>query len=285
MDDFSLSATCSIPSMPLHPVNEVGLIAYTTCMAAISVVLLIWWAVSVERHNYGFLLPLVMLGGLLAALQEPILDILVLVWYPVTDYLVAFKAFGRHVPWLVPIGYVWFVGGLPYLVYRLLCVGIYGRRLWWVFACIMVIDCIAITAAFVLAGVGGFYGKQPFNLWGYPFWWAGLDGAQPIVGGVGLYWLVPRLNKGWQKALAAVLMPTMSLGATSGAVVSPIALALNTDQPRHIMHLAGAATFALGCMLVWVCVFLSEAERNSCSPVAEFSIGSVPMRVGMGPIG
>jgi len=263
MDGVPLSAEYSIPQMPLHPVNEVGLTVYTVSMIVLSIALFIWWGVSGERREHGFLLPLAMLGGGLAALQEPILDILVLVYYPVTDYLVAFQAFGRNVPWMAPIGYMWYVGGLPYLVYRLMGKGFVGKQLWWVFVGVIVIDCVAITAAFVWTGVGGFYGNQPFDIWGYPFWWAGIDGAQPLMGGLVLYWLVPRLKRGWHKALAAVVMPPLTLGATSGAVVWPVALVLNTDQPPLMMHVGGAATFALGCILVWVCVFLSEIESNS----------------------
>lgn len=212
-------------------------------------------------------MPFAILGGSFAALQEPILDVLVLFWYPMSDYLVAFNAFGRDVPWFVVVGYGWYVGGLPYLVYRMIGNGIQPNALWKLFGIIMLIDLVGISVP-VLMGVCGFYGNQPYDIWGYPLWWAGLDGAHPMLGGLVLYWLVPKLPKMWQP-LAIFMTPAILLGAVSGAAVWPIALALNTDLPTPIMYLAGAATFALGSTLVAVSVYLLGLLRKSEHAVAQ----------------
>ena len=264
MSDFPADIRHVVPAMPIHPQDESMMLGATVIMTAVTVGLLIYWVLGKERREHGFILPLAIAGGLLSALQEPILDVLVLFWYPTSDSLVAFSAFGRDVPWFVVIGYGWYVGGLPYLVYRMIDNGIQPRSFWKLFVAIMAIDMVGISVP-VLMGVCGFYGNQPYDIWGYPFWWAGLDGAHPMLGGLVLYWLVPKLPKPFQP-LAVFLTPAILLGAVSGATVWPIALALNTGLSTAMVQLAGAATFVLGTMLVAASVLrLSGVRRNQLS--------------------
>jgi hypothetical protein len=190
---------------------------------------------------------LLLVGGALSAGLEPFLDNVVLFWYPPHQHLVAFHAFGRTVPLFVPIGYAWFCGALLYAVARRFEHGVRPRDVWLMLLGIVVIDYIAIGLTSWLH-IAGFYGHPPYNLGGYPLWWAAFDGTSVILGGALVYYLLPRL-RGLERAWL-VLIPTLMVGGTAGAVGGPITIALNSQWSSGAKWVAGALTMVLGCAIV-----------------------------------
>lgn len=238
------------PTMPIHHEPATAYAVYTVLMTAITVGLLVYYATSKSERKLGPLLPLLLAGGAISALYEPVFDNLILYWYPPHNSFQAFAMWGRSIPWFVPIGYAWFCGALPYLAYRIYRRGVTARQVWQLLAVVMVIDAVAISTAGWLH-TSGFFGSQPFNLWGeYPLWWAGIDGPHVIVGGAILYLLIPRLQG---RSLAVLLLvPTFTLGLIAGVCAWPVALALHSGWSDVPTHIAGALTFAFGMALVWV---------------------------------
>jgi hypothetical protein len=240
----------NVPTMPIHHEPKTAYAVYTVLMTVITVGLLVYYATSKSERKHGPLLPLLLAGGAISALYEPVFDNLILYWYPPHNSFQAFAMWDRSIPWFVPIGYAWFCGALPYLAYRVYRRGVTARQVWLLLAAVMVIDAAAISTAGWL-GTSGFFGNQPFNLWGkYPLWWAGIDGPHVIVGGAILYLLIPRLQG---RSLAVLLLvPTVTLGLIAGVCAWPVALALHSGWSDVPTHIAGAATFALGMGLVWL---------------------------------
>lgn len=237
-----------IPQPPVHEASMGAEFAYTMVMVLVTGGMFAWWLLTGERSRNGVVLPLVLVGGAISALVEPILDNVVLFWYPPRVETEAFYAFGRSVPWYVVIGYAWYCGGLLYFVYRHFQGGVSSRRIWVIFGAIMLVDSLAISLI-VQLGQAGFYGEQPFNVGGYPLWWAGIDGSLPVVGAALLFHLVPRLH-GWRRVFLLVV-PAVNVGLVAGATDWPVSLALNSAWPAVATWLAGASTFALCCGLVW----------------------------------
>jgi hypothetical protein len=232
--------------MPVHRAPETAFVVYTVLMCATTVALLLWWLLSRERSR-GWALPLLLAGGALSSLLEPFLDNVVLVWYPVHQNLGAYHAFGRTIPIFVPIGYAWFCGGLLYLTARIYERGVSARAVWAVLGAVVAIDFVAIGLT-TWIGVMGFYGQPPLKIAGYPLWWAAFDGSDVILGGAVVFLLLPHL-KG-RGLLWLLVIPSLVLGAVSGAVGWPITTALNSQWSTSAKILAAAMTIALGCSIV-----------------------------------
>lgn len=232
--------------MPIHNGSTLAFVLYTVAMLAITLGIFAWWALSRERQR-GPALPLLLIGGALSGLVEPFLDNVVLVWWPPEQPLAAFEAFGRTVPWFVPIGYAWFCGGLLYFAARIYAAGVRPAQVWATLAVVAVVDYVAIAAT-TWIGIMGFYGDPPMNVGGYPLWWAAIDGVHVIFGGAVVLLLAPRL-KGFGQ-LWLLLVPTVVIAAAGGAVGWPISTALNSDWSAAGKWVAAAVTMGIGCAIV-----------------------------------
>ncbi|MHB8694356.1 MAG: hypothetical protein ACYDHH_24215 [Solirubrobacteraceae bacterium] len=234
-------------AMPIHQAPETAFVVYTVLMSATTVGFGLWWLLSSKRSR-GPALPLLLAGGALSSLLEPFLDNVVLVWYPPHQNLGAYHAFGRTVPIFVPIGYAWFCGGLLYLAARFLARGVSAKQVWGLLGAVAVIDFVAIGLT-TWIGVMGFYGKPPLDVAGYPLWWAAFDGSDVILGGAIVLWLLPRLHGRARLWLLAI--PSLVLGAVSGAVGWPITTALHSHWSAAAKLVAAAITIGLGCAIVY----------------------------------
>lgn len=245
-------------------------VAFTTASAVMVLTLLVWWWVSGERRR-GPVLPLFFLGIALSAIVvEPIFDNTLLYWYPPDNPLGVYAAYGRTVPWFVPIGYAWFFGGSSYILWRQFVRGVNRRKIWGWFGLLVVVDALATATAGWL-GISGFYGDQPFMAGGINIWFAFADATAGLVGAVILYLLVPRLA-GW-KWLWLVMIPTASYGAVLGSVTSPVVLGLHSDWTTLGRWLGGAGTIALCCVVAHACA--SIGARDSSFRV--LTTGGVPV--------
>jgi hypothetical protein len=252
-----MSATIA---MPIHNAVESGFTVYTVLMAVLTGGLLAGWGLSGRRREH-WAFPLVLAGGAVAAMCEPVFDNLVLFWYPPHQQLSAFHAFGRTVPICVVIGYAWFCGGLPYLAYTMIKRRVTARRLWSLAAAVFVIDFIAIGLTSWLK-IAGFYGGQPFNVAGYPLWWGAVDTSNVLLGGALLYYLIPRLT-GIRRAYL-LLVPVWITGATAVAVAGPVAIALNSRWSMAGKYAAALITLGLGFGIVDVVA--SRLSRRESEP-------------------
>jgi hypothetical protein len=243
---YGAIVTSAFVQMPIHPASNSGLTVYTVLMAIVTVGMLCWWALSDERRR-GPALPLLLAGGALSVICEPVYDNLVLFWYPPHQQLSAFHVFGRTVPICVVIGYAWFCGGLPYLAARLFGRGISARGLWMLAGAVLILDFVAIGLTSWI-DIAGFYGGQPFDVAGYPLWWGAVDIFNVIVAGAVVQYLLPRLTGA--RRLYLVLVPTLVVGAAMGAVAGPVAIALNSNWSGLGKALGALATVGLGAAAV-----------------------------------
>ncbi len=249
-----------VPAMPVMPAPPVSGIIFLVGNILIVVALLLWWALSAERKR-GPVMPLVFLGAAFSAIViEPVFDNTLLYWYPVENPLSVISAYGRTIPWFVPIGYAWFFGGAAYLLMRRFERGVNTAQAMTYFFVLVIIDWFAVSVCEWL-NLSAFYGNQPFHFFGSPLWFSFADAAGGFVLGTALYGLLPHLS-GTRKLLL-FFMPTFIYGGVLGSTTAPVALALNSGWSKAFTWLCGAATIGLCCMLVFVISnILAEVSGN-----------------------
>lgn len=228
---------------------------YTIFLAALFVAVA-GWLIYEAVHRKTALPVLLLVGGAVTSLQEPMLDVLGLVWWPENLPGPAFTIFDREMPYLVPIGYTFYVAAGAYAVYRLIRAGMSARKLFQVALALEAAD-VFFEMPWLNLDVYAYYGEQPFEVFNFPLWWAPVNGTAPFLAGFVLYLLVPRL-KGWRLALAA-LVPPLSWAAVYGASAWPIFAALNADVPAAVPWLAATLTVAIATAITWLVAQASAA--------------------------
>jgi hypothetical protein len=236
--------------VPVHPAPEPAGLYFLVGTTLIIIGLLIWWLKSGEYRARGWNMPLVFLGtGLSAVLIEPIFDNTLLYWYPAVNDLAFFTAYERTLPWYVPLGYAWFFGGTAYLLQRQFELGVSVKKVWQLFAAVVVIDWLAVSICEWLS-LSAFYGNQPFHVVGSPVWFSFTDATGAFVLAAALHLFLPHLS-GTRK-LWLLVLPTFTYGGTLGSVTAPVSLALNSAWSAPVTWLAGAATMALCAIAIHV---------------------------------
>ncbi|MBU1052741.1 MAG: hypothetical protein KKC46_02795 [Proteobacteria bacterium] len=239
----------SVPAMPVMPAPPLSGIIFLVGTIFIVVVLLLWWALSAERKR-GPVMPLVFLGAAFSAiLIEPVFDNTLLYWYPVENPLSVFSAYGRTIPWFVPIGYAWFFGGAAYLLMRRFERGINVVQAMKYFFALVLIDWLAVSIC-EWFDLSAFYGNQPFHFFGAPIWFSFADATGGFVLGAALYCLLPHLSGA--RKLLLLFVPTFIYGGVLGSTTAPVALALNSGWSEVVVWLCGTGTIGLCCLLVFV---------------------------------
>jgi hypothetical protein len=192
-----------------------------------------------------------LIGGAIAVIWEPIVDVLGQCWLPARgQHWEAFTLLGRHVPLMMPFVYAWFVGGQGYLFYRIFQHGIDRRQVFQLWGAVFVVN-ILLESPGVIAGVYTYYGKQPFDIWGFPLWWGFINPLMPMIAGALIYKLRPHLS-GAGEALAIVAIIPMADGVANAAAGWPVIAALNTDVGYVGTWIASLITLGLAAFIVWI---------------------------------
>ena len=217
----------------------------------------------------GPLLLLCLLGGAVAAVFEPIVDVLGLVFFPRQGSWIAFETLGRPMPFLIAFVYPWYVGGQGYLAYRLFQRGIDPRgvlRLWAIFFAVNIV----LETPGLWFGVYTYYGRQPFDFWGFPLWWGFVNPVMPLIAGALILRVRPHLA-GWSLLGIIPLIPIAD-GLANGGVAWPMWATLNTDLPSVATYAAAIVTLGLALYAVWI-ISLVVAR-----PAEQVEQASIPLR-------
>ena len=246
-----------LPVPPPLPTNTMLNAVFTVVLiVAVAAILLYTLRLRVtERSWMPFLL---VVGGGIAAVAEPIAAVNGLVRYPDRDQQwISVEAYGHPVPWLVPLSYVLEVGVGALLVYRALCAGHGGPALLRVWVRIAVFDMVTETPSIWL-NVYRYYGHQPFDFWGFPLWWAPLDASICLLPALAGYFMLGRPRRWWHAPGLLVLFPSSQAVVYVGTGW-PTLLLLNTAQPAGYVWLAGCLTCALVGGYVVIAVRIADA--------------------------
>lgn len=177
--------------------------AFFFIAGAAVVILALPWAIRAAKNRNPYPL-IVMFSGLLCSLEEPMLDILGhLHW--ANDLTTAFTNFAVPVPLLIPLCYVAFLGLMSYFCYFVIRNGAKVQHFMMLLAMGLILDAVMETIGINL-NVYEYYGVQPFELFGFPYWWGFINGASFVAVGTILAYAIPRV-KGPQKALLVFAAP------------------------------------------------------------------------------
>jgi hypothetical protein len=202
-----------------------------------------------------------MIGGAVASLIEPMTGANAFVYYPRQEQWTLFTAYDVRIPAFLTLAYAAEIGLGALATWRLLRAGAGPTGVLRVWAVVALGDLLLETPALWLH-VFYYYGPQPWSLWGFPLYWAPLDGALGILPAVALHLLH---RPGWRPRHYLV---TITLFPTSVALFYfgagwPLWTLMHTDLPEPWMWLGGAITVALACLFVRALAALSTLPPSA----------------------
>lgn len=241
----------AIPQPPVHQVMPKGAETFFNVFIFIPLGVALALALRHLVRGRGPVLLYCLVGGLLAATFEPLVDVLGLVYLREQGALGTFTVLDRTMPLYIVFVYPWFVGGLGYLAYKLFARGVTMRDLFALWALDFGIN-MALETPGILAHTYGYYGHQPFNFWGFPLWWGFVNPVMPMLAGALIYRLRPYLDNAW-KLLAVIPLIPMADGIANAAAAWPMWAVLNQDDVSYVWtYLASLVTLGLAAMCVWM---------------------------------
>lgn len=205
----------------------------------IGVVALVAFAVRQWRRT-GSPLGLVLLaGGGIALFNEPLDDILGLVYHPRPGQDVVFETMGPIPHWGLPT-YIIFFGGIAYvLLLELRRLTFTPRAFWTGIAITFVADLLIELPLlhFRLYTYFG-YGQVPMSIGGFPLYWLFINTTGPILCAAILF-AVPGYFTGWRAPLV-LFLPLVTDAGCSAAVGLPVYNALHVPGASAWVTWAGA---------------------------------------------
>jgi hypothetical protein len=247
--------------LPTPPVDMV-MPAANTAIAIICYVLLACfacWAAYEGRRTRSAIPLLVLVGGALTALNEPLLDHVGAIWYPQFGPAPVFRAFNVSLPVWAVAAYGLYVGGLSNIVYKWMSKGMSRTQLWSAYFSIWVFN-LGLELPGLNLGIYRYYGDPALNFFGFPLCWAMTNVTIPI--------LVSSVLIGYRGlfvgARALLLLPLVPMigAAAESAAGWPSWLSLNAGVGPTTKLLAAFAT--LGCsMLITYLVGIKVCAKAS----------------------
>ncbi|BBX03926.1 hypothetical protein BST36_02320 [Mycolicibacterium moriokaense] len=230
---------------PLLALAAFGVVVAASAMYAVYL--------SVRRRD---VVPIVVcVGALICAFNEPIYDILGKIVYA-DNHPMAYTYFGREIPWFLVIGYLPWVGLLPYLVAQAMRNGVPRSKLHWLafgsFVSVVVVETLGTSFE-----AWGYYGDPPLKFLVV----APQMAPVPIVGGFLLFAVADRLS-GWKRAVAAFAISTVALPMVFASASWPLYVGLNADLPVVVNWFLAIAMLALAAATVAAATQLGENHRK-----------------------
>jgi hypothetical protein len=237
-----------LPQPPIDAIFNLSIANTFTSIYAVGValfvVLMIW-----RSRNASMVLAMI-LGGALTTLNEPVFDILTVVWHPIVNQNVAFTWLGRDIPVWAILGYTAYYGCMGYLTTQALIKGVTMHSIWaW---CLVPIGFdFLIEETMLHWDLYYYFANQPLVLIKFPLYQPACNTVGVFFAATLLFLLNPYLKQGWKWFPAAmVILPFGGAMGFIGAAL-PCVYAANTPSlPNWITQLCGVATYAL--MFAWV---------------------------------
>jgi hypothetical protein len=235
-----------VPPIPPLVMPATAQAVATVIVAVVGAAALVGAAVLGRRHHTPLYL-VVLLGGSLASLNEPVADLLGGCMHPQQGSWVAFSTFDRPIPVWVVIAYGLFFGAVPLAVVALMRGGNPRRRFVVAVGVIFAAN-LLIELPVLAAGMYIYYGEQPFRFLGlFPLYWLFINSAGVATIAVVLLrfgHLLKGANLGW-----ALLLPPAA--QILGYLVGMPAFSMFNTDADGVWKWAGAlATMLLGAAVL-----------------------------------
>lgn len=219
-----------------QPIRPALYPAYTIFTVLSAVVLAAFVAYAVRRWFTARdgVPAMFLVGGAIASLFEPLLDVNGGVWYPETGGVAFLTLLDVRLPVFVLTSYIWIIGGQAYLCWRA-----FDQR-WPLQRMIRLIAFIAVTdvvTEFIGVGMGayGYYGNQPFQVLGFPLWYPLVNTVAPLFGGAAYYLLRPYLRG--PRSVLGLLMVVIGISGGYSVCGWPLWTGLQEEASLPVMYL------------------------------------------------
>jgi uncharacterized membrane protein YoaT (DUF817 family) len=210
-------------------------------------------------------MPLVLLvGGAISLLQEPLVDIVGLIHYPPHGAWSVMEVAGRVVPWLCVPGYIWLYAGLGAVVYVMIRNGAGRADIWKAWIGLMVYLGVGIEFYGSGTGIYYYYGEQPLKVFEYAVYWGFLNASATVMVGALAWALREHLTGG--RTIFAVAIAPLAVGASFFGGGATTFVALNSAPlPWYATQLAGVITCVICTFGVWMALRAVPAQRTAAS--------------------
>lgn len=248
-------------------------IVYTTIWVLVVAAFAAYALVEIARRR-GPLLAVLLVGGGIAYFNEPIDDLLGLVWHPRPGMWVALNTFSPVPLWGVFV-YIALFGGIPYLMWRAFQRGVTARQVWQWVAVFWIAD-IAVEIPAIASGMYTYYGDPPLKVLGLPLYWFAINIGGPIETAVVLLVFGGFLT-GW-RMFALLPIPMILDAAGSVGMGWPIFSALHAESGVAVKYVAAFVTlgFAVAMLQLTIryAVQRSGAVDGTSATVSEAALQS-----------
>lgn len=184
-----------------------------------------------------------LIGGALAAVNEPVLNLLGGLWHARHGAWPLFELFDRPMPVWAAGGYLLFFGLVPLVILEVLRRDGTRRTFYRTIGVIMAAD-LAIELPVVGSGMYVYYGYQPYKLFGIlPAEWLFINGLAPATTAVLLH-RFPTLVTGRRWPIALTIPAVTQYAAWSVGI--PFFSALNGGASHLGLWITAGVTMALG---------------------------------------
>jgi len=196
---------------------------------------------------------ILLLGGALAYLNEPVDDILGLVHHPREGQNIVLDTMGPVPMWGLPT-YVIFFGFVPFALLREVRTRGFSQRTYWIgIVATFVLDiALELPVLYVDGGLYQYYaagGDAPMEILRFPVYWLFINTPGPIMCAAVLFSFRTHF-RAW-RAPFLVLVPLMTDAACSVVVGLPIYSALHAPSANEpVRWLAALATCAVGIFVL-----------------------------------
>lgn len=196
------------------------------------------------------------LAGGCAIMLEPIADALGKVQHPPVGQINAFVTAGQPIPWAIVLGYFWYFGLGPILLWRFAERRSMTPRRWYFAAVLAFLAVTLVEQIPITLGLWKYYGHQPLVMGVMPIDMAIANMVSVILPMVVLYAIWPILT-GWRQLLVLAVVPICVVGGhTAAAAPAYMLIDANPGVPSIFVHLAGAVTCVFSVLIVWFSVTL-----------------------------
>ncbi|VWX50179.1 hypothetical protein [Novosphingobium sp. 9U] len=237
--------------------NEMIALWVTIAIAVVSVGLVvrycmakrIWWPM------------IVVVGGLITCLQEPLYDHLYGLWFFEQGQLGAFTTYGIHVPLWLPVIYIAYYGANTVWYWHRLESGWTIKNMMAMFAVEVLLAGLAEEFYINAVGLYNYQDNQPFYILNYPIFVAIVNGVPPTLGAIIIFKLKPHLD-GWKNLL--LLFPVSWAFAANSFGSGFLYLSARHATPavsQPVLYLA-AATAAIGSIVtIWAALKMAGVPQ------------------------
>jgi hypothetical protein len=236
--------------LPAPPVDMVMPFANDVYSIAtlVSLALFAAWTIYQCFRDKSPILLLILIGGVLCFLQEPIMDHVGAVWYPyINQSFTVFRAFNVSVPlWVVP-GYGLFVGAVSVVLYRKMMAGMTATQLWKFYFVVWLLDLLLELPGLNL-GTYIYFGHAALSVFGFPMTWAMTNTCIVFLTAALLvsfkdFFVGPKL-------LLIPVVVTMANGAAQASAGYPVWLTLNSGADSVLKLFAAIVTLGMSLLIV-----------------------------------